>query len=742
MSDKRKVSMIRGVGGKILIIFVSVTVVGVATLAIVAANRASTALRESSVDQMRAVREIKSNQIQSLFEQLDAETDIIALSGDVDEALEDLLRYREEMDVDATGPYDITGTGDELTLTYEEIYDETYDKLSVYTEVAGHYDLYLVSEDHGHVMYTNARESDLGTNLATGPHRDSALARVWELARETDKPVVVDMEPYAPSNNRPAMFYAQRVKNDDGEAHGIAVIQVALGQINTIMQERTGMGETGETYLVGEDKLMRSDSYRDPEARSVSASLNGTVGANGVDTQAVREAFAGRPGSDAIVDYNGNPVFSAWDVVGIRDFEWALIAEIDEAEVQEPINELVAFILYIAVALMVVVIVVSVLFSRSISRPLSAAAGIASQIAEGNLAVEVPETRRKDEIGLLTGSFKTMARSLNNVLGQVDESVDQVNSGAEQVAQSSQSLSQGSTEQASSLEEITASLNEINSQSDQNAESATEASSVAKGALDSAEKGNEQVQSLVAAMDRINESSDEITKVVKVIDDIAFQINLLALNANVEAARAGKYGKGFAVVAEEVRNLAVRSAQAAKETTTMVETTTKNIQEGNTAAQATSEQLQEIVTGSTKVADFLEEIALASKEQAQGVEQINQGLSQVDQVTQSNTANAEESAAAAEELSAQAQQLRALVSTFQLAHNKMDAREARASGTTRAANGRDGNGSHGEQPRQIAAGPSSPEYEPAGAAHTRPAEKSGQNPRDAIKLDDDDFGQF
>src|SRR6056297_3972277 len=174
------------------------------------------------------------------------------------------------------------------------------------------------------------------------------------------------------------------------------------------------------------------------------------------------------------------------------------------------------------------------------------------------------------------------------------------------------------------------------------------------------------MQDLSKIMVRINASSDEINKVVKVIDDIAFQINLLALNANVEAARAGKYGKGFVVVADEVRNLAVKSTDSVKETGRMVEDTVSNIKQGTEAAEATAKQLSSIVEGSGKVADFLEEIAQSSREQAQAVEQITEGLDQIDEATQASTASSEESASASEELAGQAQQLRSMVAQFKL----------------------------------------------------------------------------
>ncbi len=209
-------------------------------------------------------------------------------------------------------------------------------------------------------------------------------------------------------------------------------------------------------------------------------------------------------------------------------------------------------------------------------------------------------------------------------------------------------------------------MNEVGAQVKKNAENAQIASSLTHQAKSTAESGNAQMKKMVETMMGINISSEKISKIIKVIDEIAFQTNLLALNAAVEAARAGKHGKGFAVVAEEVRNLAARSAQAAKETTEMIDDSAKKVSEGMIITQETATFLEGIVDGASKVRDLINEISAASNEQAQSVSQIVLALSQIDQVTQKNTASAEESASASEELTSQAQELKNQISKFKL----------------------------------------------------------------------------
>ncbi|MDF3001128.1 MAG: methyl-accepting chemotaxis sensory transducer, partial [Bacillota bacterium] len=292
-------------------------------------------------------------------------------------------------------------------------------------------------------------------------------------------------------------------------------------------------------------------------------------------------------------------------------------------------------------------------------------AHVLSEISGGNLNQAITADYRGDFIAI-KDSLNNILLSLGQVMGDISEAAEQVAAGSRQVSDGSQALSQGSTEQASSIQELTASIAEIANQTKQNALNANQASELAADARDNAEKGNDQMKEMLNSMVEINDSSANISKIIKVIDDIAFQTNILALNAAVEAARAGQHGKGFAVVAEEVRNLAARSAAAARETTELIEGSINKVQTGTKIANETAAALVEIVEGIEKSASLVGNIAEASNEQATGIAQINKGIEQVSQVTQNNSATAEQSAAASEELSGQAELLKEMVGRFKV----------------------------------------------------------------------------
>lgn len=285
------------------------------------------------------------------------------------------------------------------------------------------------------------------------------------------------------------------------------------------------------------------------------------------------------------------------------------------------------------------------------------------QVSEGDLTAEVPICSPNDQIG---NAFYKLVSNFHGLVNSMVKVIEQVTAGADLVSNSSQALSQGTTEQASAIQQLTAALEQIASQTQLNAKNAEEANKFAKSAKENASEGNAHMADMLRAMEDISISSNNINNIIKVIDDIAFQTNILALNAAVEAARAGQHGKGFAVVADEVKNLAGKSADAAKETTELIENSIRKVEAGSRIANQTANALNEIVTQVDRAANLISSIAQASAQQASGIEQINTGISQVSQVIQTNAAVAEESAAASQELSAHAANLMEQASVFKL----------------------------------------------------------------------------
>lgn len=754
-------------------------------------NKSERSMEEQAFNQLKTSQDIKKDQIVSFFEEISHDVGLLAQAPAGINLYKDLKAYHDFMNVSSTDPFPVKSA------EYTQICSQHETYLKNFMEMYGYYDVFMMCAKHGHVMFSVSKEADLGENLSSGNLRNSGLGKLWSKVVQTRSPALVDFSPYAPSGNKPAAFYGAPL-SIDGQVVAVLAIQVSLDEINGIMQDRVGMGETGETFLVGSDKRMRSDSFEDPTGHSVEASFAGTVEKNGIDTRATKEALAGRSGADVISDYNGDEVLTAYGPVDFYGIRWAVIAQIDMAEVDIPIIAIQKTVMWIAIVCAGLVTLFAFYLATSIANPIQSISGLAKSIAQGDLTQRV-SINQKDEVGQLSDAFVVMTQALqtkadaadqiaqgnlstkfeaasdvdilgnamvnmvhslqtmntevsslveaavdgnlaqrgdtskfegdfarivegvnetldavmgpineaaevleriadrdltarvmgnykgdhakikaslnraienlDDGLGQVGQASEQVSAAAGQISTGSQSLAEGASEQASSLEEISSSLEEMASMTQQNSENSDQAKALSLTARKSADGGTEAMNRMTQTIGKIKTSSDETAKIVGTIDEIAFQTNLLALNAAVEAARAGEAGKGFAVVAEEVRNLAQRSAEAAKTTANLIEESVRNSEDGVKVTQEVGTILNEIAEGSRKVSDIIAEIAAASTEQSQGITQINTAVTQLDKVTQQNAANAEESASAAEELNGQSTEMQGMVGQFKLTSN-------------------------------------------------------------------------
>ncbi|PMN92382.1 methyl-accepting chemotaxis protein [Enterovibrio norvegicus] len=916
---------------KLLLIFLFIGGVPIMVVGYAALTKSSEAMQSQAFAQLVSMREVKKTQIESFIERAYDDIQILAGSEDTKQIQKLLQFYAVDEEISDNDPF-ITDTYE-----YDEIWSSQGSTLSDYVKVYGYSDVFIIQADSGHVVFSANRNRDLGANLNTGELKDSPLASLFQKVLASKETHVQDYQRYAPQNDAPAAFIGRPIVDLSGNTLAVAVLQLSVDEINRIMLQRTGMGESGETYLVGPDYLMRSDSYLAESTHSVMSSFANPESGN-IKTVATRNALGGLSAYEVVSDYRNIPVLSAYTSISFGDTSWALVAEIDESEAFGTIIALKWLLGFILLGGVVIITVIATVFTRSVTRPIieltknletvavsgdfSARVEVKSRdeigqsadafnsfmqstqqalseinkvmegLAKGdfsnrieadfqgdllsikeatntslanvehseNLRAEMEQTAKiraeenvrvrqaldnvstntmiadKDyniiylnrtahelmesakadfatlvprfnpdkilgqnidffhknpahqrnmldqldgthhielPVGTRTmaiaanaiidddgqrigtviewtdrtaevaiereidgmvdaasrgdftkqlslqdkqGFFLNLAQGLNNltsntdtaladmqrilgsvasgnlterieksytgrfgqlkidtnstiekltqVISNIRQASSTISSSSNEIASGNRDLSQRTEDQATSLQETAASMENMTETVKQSADNAMLANKLSEEARVKAREGGNVVMRTITAMDQISGASNKISDIIGVIDEIAFQTNLLALNAAVEAARAGEQGRGFAVVAGEVRNLAQRSAEAAKQIKELIRDTNKKVEDGAELVIESGDTLQEIVNMVEEVGIKMAEISEAAQDQSSGIEQVNIAIARMDTMTQQNAALVEQAATAGESMLSQAQDMNVMMEFF------------------------------------------------------------------------------
>jgi len=664
---------------KLIILFILVGLIPLLVSSVVANIRVSTEIEEQVVDKLEAIRVVKKNQIESYFNERKGDIQFLADSIIVKEGMPAF-----EKAYHSTG---ITGS------SYKEI-DDTYGKLlENYLNLYGYYDIFLI-DMNGEIVYTVYKEADLGTNLLTGPYKDSGLAKVFEAGK--DNLSIEDFNYYEPSNE-PASFIALPIK-DANKTLGVLAFQLSIDQINGIMQEKTGMGESGETYIVGDDHLMRSDSRFSDES---------TILVQEINSDTANDAIAGNTGYRIVADYRGVPVLSAYEPLGIEGLNWVILAEIDESEAFSSVVDIRNLNVMIGLIGLIIIAVLAFIIGVSVTKPIINVTSILKDIAEGDgdLTKRV-SINSKDEIGIMANYFNQFADSVHGIVFSAktiaDETLEsstnitailhQLTLSSEEVAHATTNVAEGANTQNEDATTIMHDIRENNKHVSHGLQNVVDSEAMSKESLVSSELGVKAIKEAIDqfgsitraiefardSIEKLNKRTGEIENIVSLISRISSQTNLLALNASIEAARAGEHGKGFAVVADEVRKLAEETDDATSQIASLITDiqaeTSINVNTMNSNVTNVSGQIDIIEKGNQALADINLSVKGSTKKISElagifdfissGSDNISKSFESMTEVVALTSSSSEELAAAVQEQVASIQEVTSLMETL------------------------------------------------------------------------------
>ena len=497
----------------------------------------------------------------------------------------------------------------EGTSTYDRLHKKYHSHIRDFLLRFEYYDIFLVDPDSGRIVYSVYKELDYATSLRDGPYANSGIGEVFQLANakpNRDAVVFTDFKPYLPSYDTPAAFIASPIFNDDNQKIGILIFQMPINKINSVMThksnwEKSGLGLSGETYLVGQDFTLRSMSRFMIENKTEYLKLLADIGTNSdiiksigdkdtniglqsVKTKGTQAALSGETGFDTFLDYRNVSVLSSYKPLEFEGVTWAIMSEIDEGEAFQSITALSRTV-YTALAFTVILAItigalVGIRFALTIINPINKTVSMIKNIAQdgGDLTQRLNENNH-DELGELGKWFNLFMQKLQHMISELNTSVDTLASSSAQLSTLAEETKDNVNIQFSQTEQVATSMTEISATIEEVARSTSSAADMSNYALSTSKSGQELVHHFNASIEQLakeidstsiiigqlHQDSDEVGKVLQVIESIAEQTNLLALNAAIEAARAGETGRGFAVVADEVRTLAKRTQDSTQE---------------------------------------------------------------------------------------------------------------------------------------------------------------------------------
>jgi len=650
-----------------------------------------------------------SDRINNIFNQLT--DDAIALQYNFIKSNQHPLGNKDKLDTSG------------LDTRYDATHSLYHPVFRHYLHEFGYYDIFLIDLKQGEVVYSVFKELDFATSLTNGPYRNSGLSKAYRAGAKlnsTNETALIDFAPYFPSYEDPASFIATPIF-DKGEKIGVLVFQMPIDKINAVMTSNEqwkdkGYGASGETYLVGADGLIRSQSrfLLEDKAAYLSAlenskldksliskieKKNTAIGLQPVNTPGVKAALSGKTDFGLFPDYRGVPVLSAYKPLQIEGLNWVLMSEIDEAEAFLSSKELATNILYITVILVAITCIIGIILgylsARLISKPVTNFVSSMQDIAEGegDLTVRL-NANRKDEIGQLAAGFNMFVEKVQRLVTDISQSAINVSASAEElsaitaeVRQNIQLQKQDTDQVATAMGQMAVSVQEVANNVNCTLESVQTVDKDTQQAKNVSFESKQSIDTLVENMTKASDAtqslatqSANVTLVLDVIKEIAEQTNLLALNAAIEAARAGEQGRGFAVVADEVRTLATRTHTSAQEIEEMLETLQKGTQDcveimdsaaehaktSISRVETSTEYLQEIATQTPKVADMSTQIASAAEEQSLVASDVNKSIGSINQLTLKSAEAVDQVSVASQELANLSAELNGLLNQFKV----------------------------------------------------------------------------